>query len=461
MVMDVTSEALIPLLAQMNPWWRGEAIPDLPTWQRTAYRELWEWVASPPAPRALLVSGARQVGKTTLFLQAIDQLLKTGVPPGQILYATFDHPLIKAAGPEAVLRAWRELAPSSNGPEYLFLDEAQFIPHFSVWVKHQVDFARSRRIFFTGSATPLLETDPESGVGRWHTLILSPLSFYEYLQIKKIALPPIPKPGQWTPDNSSAHFLTGHFHEFLIRGGYPQTVLMESLTQAQRFLREDILDKVLKRDMTSLFGVRRIQELEQTFIYLCMHNGGLLDLGTLSKNMGISKPTVQNFLELLEAAHLLYQLPPYGYGKEILRARYKYYLADTSLAPAILMKGKMPLEDPEQLGQLAENAVITHLITYARTAQARVSFWRNAKDREVDLIFDRGGTLTPIEVKYRTNPSKKELQGLFDFCETKQPAAAYLVTKSPDSIGPSKQGPWISIPAPLFCYWLGESTPFL
>lgn len=58
-----------------------------------------------------------------------------------------------------------------------------------------------------------------------------------------------------------------------MRGGFPQTALVDSIPQAQRLLREDIIDKVLKRDMTAIFGVRRVLELEQTFIYLCMHDG--------------------------------------------------------------------------------------------------------------------------------------------------------------------------------------------
>jgi hypothetical protein len=53
---------------------------------------------------------------------------------------------------------------------------------------------------------------------------------------------------------------------------------VDSITQAQRLLREDIIDKVLKRDMTALFGVRRVLDLEHTFLYLCMHDGGLLDM---------------------------------------------------------------------------------------------------------------------------------------------------------------------------------------
>ena len=75
--MKVSKQELVAVLAQFNPWWRGEAIADLPAFRRAAFRELYAWLSAPPAPRAVLLSGARQIGKTTLLLQAADALLRT------------------------------------------------------------------------------------------------------------------------------------------------------------------------------------------------------------------------------------------------------------------------------------------------------------------------------------------------------------------------------------------------
>ncbi len=178
--MKISKNEIIGVLGQFNPWWRGEQNSDLPLWRRAAFRELFEWIYRPPAPRAVFLSGARQVGKTTLLLQAITKLLSEGVPAANILYATFDHPIIKLAGIELVLEAWRERETKTLGPEYLFLDEAQFIRDSEVWIKHQVDFVKDRRITFTGSAMPLVKAGRESGVGRWHNIRLTTLSFYRY-----------------------------------------------------------------------------------------------------------------------------------------------------------------------------------------------------------------------------------------------------------------------------------------
>ena len=125
----------------------------------------------------MLLTGARQVGKTTLLLQAVQSLLDDGIRPENILYATFDHPLLKLIGLDGLLRLWHNLQPPKAGPEFLLLDEIQYTQDWQTWLKHQVDFEKGRRIAVTGSAMPLQSEGLESGVGRWHTIKLATLSF--------------------------------------------------------------------------------------------------------------------------------------------------------------------------------------------------------------------------------------------------------------------------------------------
>lgn len=468
--MKVSKDELIAVLTQFNPWWRGDPIADLPLWRRAAFRELNNWLKHPPAARAVLLSGARQVGKTTLLLQAADNLLRDGVPAANLLYATFDHPVLKLAGIDAVLEAWREREPQREGHEYLLLDEAQFIRDWGTWIKHQVDFNKQRRIIFTGSAMPLVEAGQESGVGRWHTIRLTTLSFYEYLQLKKLALRELPalrslrELFDWSANDllrarEIAAPYVGHFHEYLLRGGFPQTAQVESIPQAQRLLREDIIDKVLKRDMTALFGVRRVLDLEHTFLYLCLHDGALLDMVDLCSNLEVKRPTAQSFIELLEATHLIYRLPPFGYGKDVLRARFKIYLADAAIAPAVMLKGKALLEDATALGIATETSVFKHLFAHYYTQNVRFTYWRGKKDREVDLVAEINGQLIPFEVKYRAqHTGVRDLKGLLELCEQKAISRGYVITKALDDFGKLPDMPHIMrIPAPLLCYWMGAT----
>jgi uncharacterized protein len=471
---NIDSREIATVLGQFNPWWRGTPVGDLPPWRRATWHELHRWVVSPPAPRAVLLSGARQIGKTTLLLQSVRELLGRGIPAANILYATFDHPILKLAGIEAVIEAWREREPRVAGLEYLFLDEAQLIRDWATWIKHQVDFDRQRRIVFTGSAMPLLEAEQESGVGRWHTIRLTTLSFYEYLQIKNLQLPQLPRVNSLAElfEHPASSFYriqelakpyVAHFHEYLVRGGFPQTAQVESVGQAQRLLREDIIDKVLKRDMTALFGVRRILELEYTFLFLCMHDGGLLDMPALCSNLEVTRPTAQQFIKLLEATHLIYRLNPFGYGKEVLRGRFKIYLADAAISPAVMLRGKDIIDDPNALGVATETAVFKHLFTRYYSRQVRFTYWRGKQNYEVDLVAELGDELIPFEVKYRAeHTGVRQLKGLLELCANKRVERGYVVTKSLDDFGSLTLPEGIStkimrVPAALLCYWLGES----
>ncbi len=479
--MIASSSELITVLRRYNPWWHGAPAADLPGWRRRAFHDILSWMQTPPAPRALLLSGARQVGKTTLFLQVIQQMISDGVAPNKILYATFDHPLLKLVGLDGLLKLWREFEPESDGIDYLFLDEIQSIRDWQTWLKLQVDFEKNRRIAVTGSATPLVTEGQESGVGRWHTLRLSTLSFYEYLQLKQVRVPNLPeisslarifdwKPTQFASVTADAGSLVAHFHEYLLRGGFPQSALMGSITAAQKLLREDIVDKVLKRDMTALFGVRHVLELEQVFLYLCLHGGGLLDMQALCGDLELKKPTVNNFINLLESTHLIYKLPPFGYGKEILRARYKVYLADAAISPSVLLKGTSLLEDPIALGVAVETSFFKHLFARYYSQSVGFSYWRGKREQEVDIVAEIEGRFIPFEVKYRSqHTGAGELKGLTEFCTERKTSRGYVITQKIQDFSiltlngevETKSGKTpirlAKIPAPLACYWLGKT----
>lgn len=481
--MIVTKEELFAILWQYNPWWDRGRVPDLPSWRRIAFHQLLSWMTDPPANRAILLSGARQVGKTTLFLQVIDELLQKKVNSQQILYLTFDHPLLKLVGLTGILEFWNEIRPQSKDPAYLFLDEIQYTKDWQTWIKHQTDFFKNRRIAATGSAIPLAEGGKESGVGRWHTIKLPTLSFYEYLKIKDIKIPELPQLSSlasvfaWPEAKrivvgESAKSMIPHFNDYLLRGGFPQTALMDNVTLAQKLLREDIVDKVLKRDMTALYGVRRILELEKTFLYLCMHGSGILDMGTLCSNLELNKKTVGNFIDLLEGTHLIYRLPPLGYGKEILRGRYKIYLADAAIAGSVLLKGRSLLEHSGLLGAAVETAFFKHVFSRYYSTSIGFSYWRDKKkDWEVDVIAEVKGDLVPFEVKYSKSRVKiPDLKGMNAFCQERKISRAYVVTRELDDFeivsGNQITGKKVrnklstrilKIPALLACFWLSQS----
>jgi predicted AAA+ superfamily ATPase len=472
-------DEIIPVLSGFNPWWRGERF-GMPPWKRHAFKCLHAWVEKPPVSRAVFVSGARQTGKTTLLLQVIEALLQAGVPESNILFATFDHPVLKMAGLDRVLAAWREREARVDGcPEYIFLDELQCMKGWETWVKHQTDFRKDRHIVFTGSALSLLEKGAESGPGRWTTVPLETLSFREYLQIRNMDLPELSCPDSletvfgW-PESAfwrlrdHMELLTSRFHQYLVQGGFPQTAPLDDIAQAQRLLREDVVDKVLKRDMTALFGVRHVLEMERLFLWLCRHEG-ILDPGAACSRLGVNRNTLQSYLKHLESCHLVRILRPFGYGKEILKSKYKVYLTDMAVGSAVFLRGASVLEDEAALGGVVETAVLKHLVSgflMPRPAPAAIFWWRGASKKlelEVDFVLEAEGTLLPFEVKYRRNLRPADERGIQAFCEEKNLARACMVTRAPEHFGVIKKdfAHVLQIPASLFCLWSGSAEGWI
>jgi predicted AAA+ superfamily ATPase len=154
-------------------------------------------------------------------------------------------------------------------------------------------------------------------------------------------------------------------------------------------------------------------------------------MGDLCSNLQVKRPTIQNYIHLLEATNFIYRLQPFGYSKDILRAKYKIYLADAAIAPVVLLKGRSPLNNPESLGVATETAVFKHLFARYYSQNVKFSYWRGIKDHDVDLIAQIGERIMPFEVKYRSQHSNaKALKGLVELCQKKNIVQGYVVTKS-------------------------------
>lgn len=481
--MEIAQTELFSVLQEFNPWWSGQPLGDLPDWERSAARPVWEWVRSPESARSLRLDGARQTGKTTIFRQTVRRLLGEGFPPRNILYATFDNPILNVAGLRKTLEAWDALFQAEpSRPRFLFLDEIQYVSDREIRLLHQVDFRQQNRIAAAASASPLHHPSAPSGAGRWETIPLATLSFGEFLSLRGIEVPALPELPSLRPlfgwsdadfaeVTAAARGLTVHFHEYLLRGGFPEPALANDLSQCQRLLREDVVDKVLKGDMTALCEVQRVLEVDKVFLYLCYHDSGVLNLPTVARELeGVKKQTASSFLDLFESTHLIYRLKAFGYGQEVLRGRDKVYLADAALPGAVLLLGRRLLEQPDRLRAAAETAFFKHLFTrYYKQAPA-FSHWRDRRyaEYEVDIIAEFGDSLVPFEVKYQgTEISASQLKGLRALLEQRGVDRAYVVTQRWEDFGVVEitsgargrgkgklSGKVLKIPAPLACFWL-------
>lgn len=121
---------------------------------------------------------------------------------------------------------------------------------------------------------------------------------------------------------------------------------------------------------------------------MIMHSGGILAHQACAKALGTTTTTVSNHLSLLEQANLVYRLPPSTLGgKQVLKARNKYYLVDAALRNAVLLRGEPIYTNPEEMGTIVETTVLRHLFAYYYRDTPEIVYWRDAATRkEVDII---------------------------------------------------------------------------
>ena len=462
------------VLQGFNPWWTGrEALTA--KFHRLAFGVCRRYLLDESLKRAVLLAGPRRVGKTTILLQVADWLVKQGRNPSEIFYVSLDHPLLKLLPLTDILRLYHDTVHPEGKPAVLLMDEVQYAEDWELHVKALVDHHPNYRIVATGSASVVHRHQlAESGVGRWVRIPVPTLSFYEFLRIRDEQMPLVPtdlKPGDLF-SKSKRDFLNlaarlrgiqPLFLRYLLVGGFPETARHPDVAFCQRILREDVVERVLKRDMTALFSIRNVNALERLFIYICLHSGSMLDVQSCANALTVPRSTIDNYLVLLEQANLIYRLPPAEIGgKKILKARYKIYLVDAALRNAVLLRGEEVLTEPTEMGVVVETTVLRHLIAFLYRDTPKVSYWRDAKtDKEVDVIVQSPAYTLPVEVKYRESEGISESSGLVAYCRKEPVRQAYWVTKREDDFGLDRieglETRFMRIPAHIFCYLLGQA----
>ena len=227
---------------------------------------------------------------------------------------------------------------------YVFFDEIQYLKDWERHLKVLVDSYPEIKFIVSGSAAAALKWhSTESGAGRFTDFLLPPLTFQEYIHLKK--LDHLMFEGEIQYGSKDIKYCLTHdpkalnkeFVHYLNFGGYPEVVLFEK-TQGDmgRYVKNDIVDKVLLRDLPSLYGIKDVQELNRFFTYIAYNTGNEFSYETMSRESGIQKDTLKKYLEYLEAAFLIKVLNKVGVNAKRLKriTSFKVYLTNPSLRTA-------------------------------------------------------------------------------------------------------------------------------
>jgi len=381
-----------------------------------------------PEKEALIILGARQVGKTSLMLR-IKSKIEKKVP---CFYFDLEKPqdLEKVElGYEEFLQYLEIRGASREKRNVIFIDEIHYLSDPAKFIKLMVDHYSSRiKLVVSGSSSLEIKRKfKESMVGRKFIFHLYPLNLYEFLIFKQRNDLAQLLPGklfQGLLQGDRTRFFAEEYKryllEFLIFGGYPRVALSKDIELKRKVLEEITTSYVLK-DVRSLFQIEDITKFNRLVKLLAINSANLLNFNSLSSSAGLSQYLTSQYITVLESTYLIELLPPYftNRKKEVVKA-HKVYFVDNGLRNYLI--GNLNFtQERQDIGVLLEGAVFSGL--KKRNGRVKLYFWRTQNKAEVDFILEDGQKLYPLEVKKSGKPSR----ALYAFMNAYKKDKGYVV----------------------------------
>lgn len=350
---------------------------------------------------AVLITGARQTGKTTLVEEyARDK---------NYHYITFDDLDIISA-------AKRDLKGFVGGlPKPIIIDEVQRVPDIFFPIKRDIDLNRQPgRYILTGSTNPLYNAHiRESLAGRLETLELYPLSQGELIEQKEDFISKAFSDTILLAPKTSLS--KEDLYKIIVKGGYPS---VETLSEKRRNAWfNSYINNILQKDIRDLARIEAIEQLPNLFTLLAIRAAGLLNVAELSRTNGMSATTLHRYITLLQALYLIGYSQPWSsrLGMRLLKSP-KLYLIDTGILSYLQeITVERLLKEPQFTGNLLENFVWSELTKQVSWSDMRVKIYhfRTAGGIEIDILLeDQMGRVVGVEVKNSETVQSHDFKGL-------------------------------------------------
>jgi len=328
---------------------------------------------------ALVITGMRQVGKTTLMRQVFDT-----VNSDTKLWFDFDNPLEQKTFEDIDYRniysRLKQMVNQSAERIYVFIDEIQNFPEITKIIKYLIDHY-SVKFVVTGSSNYYLKNlFPESLSGRKFLYELSPLNFKEYLFFKdkisqeeanKTTIREMLKP----VDIIRYKKFEQDYQDYLQFGGFPEVVVTTNFDGRKQILK-NIFSSFFEKDIKILSDYKDIKELRDLILLLAPRVGSMLDITKIASELAVARPKIYSYLELLQGTFLIRLLPKFSRSLDrSIAGGKKIYFNDNGLLNTIGMINS---------SQLLENSIINQLSFYGN-----LSFYNKRNTAEIDAILNK------------------------------------------------------------------------
>ncbi len=372
--------------------------------------------------RVVVLTGARQTGKTTLAIE---------------LGRAEDRDFVTLDRPETLELARQDPEALWQGLDRVTIDEVQRAPQLLDRLKIEVDRKPSPgRFLLTGSANLLLmESVSDSLAGRAGYLSLPPLTLSERLETQGGALLrrllEAKDAGAALRRRTDFPAVQGlSLPRAVFEGGYPEVVRLDG-DRARNIWREGYVATYLERDLRNLSQIGDLPDFLRLLRLAVLRAGGLINVDGLARDAGLASSTARRWLNLLEVGYQLVTVPAYATSrtKRLVKSP-KLYPTDSGLGCFLCgIHDPAELRRSPQLGSLFESYVLHHLAAYVEllASSATLLYWRTHRGEEVDFVVETPSRLLPIEVKTSTALGKRDLRGLAAFLREYPDAAPFGV----------------------------------
>ncbi|GBE05706.1 archaeal ATPase [bacterium BMS3Abin10] len=350
--------------------------------------------------KVIVIYGPRRCGKTTLLNKFLE-----GIGEKYLFVSGEDLTVQNYLGSQSI----QKLREFVGRNELLIIDEAQRIEKIGLNLKLIVDHLQGIKVIATGSSSfDLAKNVGEPLTGRKFVLKLFPLAQMEISRIEQ----------RFETD--------ANLESRLIYGSYPEVVITNDNKQRELYLKE-IISSYLYKDILELEGIKHSNKLIRLLQLLAFQIGKEVSYNELGTQLGMSKNTVERYLDLLEKVFVVYKLSGFSRNlrKEVSKG-HRYYFYDNGIRNAVI--GNInPLEMRDDTGVLWENYIIMERIKKQEYLQVLANnyFWRTYDQKEIDLIEEREGKLFGYEIKWKKTKAKPPK----DWLVTYKNASHEVITK--------------------------------
>lgn len=323
-------------------------------------------------PFISILIGPRQVGKTYLMRQLLDESAEKGLRARYFNLEDPDDLLAFSGNEDQVIRNLKAME-----LDVLLLDEFHYLKNATRILKVLYDAEKTIKVVASGSSSLEIHKHlKESLAGRFRLTIIHPLALREMRQIPGYLL-----------------------EEYLKFGGLPGLIHEDTAADKMALLK-NVLQTYLLKDIKALIREENIRAFNNLLYSLAQNQGQIASMANLARDIGLSEPAVKHHLELMAQTYVCFPLDSYSgnLANELKKVK-KYYLYDLGIRNSIL-SDYAHIDGRNDRGTIAESFVALSIIRQMKP-NMEVKFWRTRQGDEVDFILLKNRVPLPVEVKYR------------------------------------------------------------